>query len=53
MSSKGEDESRDGVPLSNLDQALFDRPGATKRDLVDVQTNCMCSGKRRARAQRQ
>ncbi len=28
-------ESREGVPLTNLDQALFDGPGATKRDLVD------------------
>jgi len=28
-------ESRDGVPLTNLDQPLFDRAGATKRDLVD------------------
>jgi bifunctional non-homologous end joining protein LigD len=29
------DESRDGVPLTNLDQPLFDGAGATKRDLVD------------------
>jgi bifunctional non-homologous end joining protein LigD len=29
------DEARDGVPLSNLDQPLFDGAGATKRDLVD------------------
>jgi len=28
-------EERDGVPLSNLDQPLFDEAGATKRDLVD------------------
>ncbi|MCT2583734.1 DNA polymerase domain-containing protein [Actinophytocola gossypii] len=28
-------ESRDGVPLTNLDQELFDGAGATKRDLVD------------------
>jgi bifunctional non-homologous end joining protein LigD len=28
-------ESRDGVPLTNLDQALFDGAGATKRDLVE------------------
>jgi bifunctional non-homologous end joining protein LigD len=30
-----EPESRDGVPLTNLDQPLFDGAGATKRDLVD------------------
>ena len=35
MSTKTEDESRDGVPLTNLDQALFDGAGATKRDLVE------------------
>jgi bifunctional non-homologous end joining protein LigD len=35
MSAKGTDETRDGVPLTNLDQALFDGAGATKRDLVD------------------
>ena len=29
------DEVRDGVPLTNLDQALFDGAEATKRDLVD------------------
>jgi DNA ligase D len=29
------DEVRDGVPLTNLDQPLFDAAGATKRDLVD------------------
>ncbi len=34
MSGKSE-ESRDGVPLTNLDQPLFDGAGATKRDLVD------------------
>ena len=34
MSSKSE-ESRDGVPLTNLDQPLFDGADATKRDLVD------------------
>jgi bifunctional non-homologous end joining protein LigD len=31
----GADEVRDGVPLTNLDQALFDGAEATKRDLVD------------------
>ncbi|MEV4754221.1 non-homologous end-joining DNA ligase [Micromonospora sp. NPDC049559] len=31
----GNDETRDGVPLTNLDQPLFDGAGATKRDLVD------------------
>lgn len=30
-----EPESRDGVPLTNLDQPLFDGADATKRDLVD------------------
>jgi bifunctional non-homologous end joining protein LigD len=30
-----EDESRDGVALTNLDQPLFDGADATKRDLVD------------------
>src|SRR4051812_4997020 len=34
MSDSGE-ESRDGVPLTNLDQPLFDGAGATKRDLID------------------
>jgi DNA ligase D len=34
MASKA-DETRDGVPLTNLDQPLFDGSGATKRDLVD------------------
>src|SRR6516162_5260955 len=29
------DEVRDGVPLTNLDQPLFDGAGADKRDLVD------------------
>ncbi len=29
------EEVRDGVPLTNLDQALFDGAEATKRDLVD------------------
>ena len=29
------DEVRDTVPLTNLDQPLFDGAGATKRDLVD------------------
>ena len=29
------DETRDGVPLTNLDQPLFDGAQATKRDLVD------------------
>jgi bifunctional non-homologous end joining protein LigD len=31
----GAQETRDGVPLTNLDQPLFDGAGATKRDLVD------------------
>ncbi|MBF9134514.1 non-homologous end-joining DNA ligase [Plantactinospora sp. S1510] len=31
----GKDEVRDGVPLTNLDQPLFDGADATKRDLVD------------------
>jgi DNA ligase D len=35
MSAKQDGESRDGVPLTNLDQPLFDGAGATKRDLVD------------------
>jgi bifunctional non-homologous end joining protein LigD len=35
MSSKRSDESRDGVPLTNLDQPLFDGADATKRDLVE------------------
>lgn len=33
--SVSEDEVRDGVRLTNLDQALFDGAQATKRDLVD------------------
>ena len=35
MNAKSEAEERDGVPLTNLDQPLFDGAGATKRDLVD------------------
>ena len=35
MSAKGNDESREGVSLTNLDPALFDGAEATKRDLVD------------------
>ena len=35
MSPKSEDESRDGVKLTNLDAPLFDGAEATKRDLVD------------------
>ena len=35
MSGKTQPESRDGVPLTNLDQPLFDGAGATKRDLVE------------------
>src|SRR5262252_6103569 len=31
----GGGEERAGVPLTNLDQQLFDGAGATKRDLVD------------------
>ena len=31
----GDGEVRDGVPLTNLDQPLFDGAQATKRDLVD------------------
>jgi bifunctional non-homologous end joining protein LigD len=31
----GRDEVRDGVPLTNLGEPLFDGAGATKRDLVD------------------
>lgn len=34
MASKP-DEVRDGVPLTNLDQPLFDGAEATKRDLID------------------
>jgi DNA ligase D len=33
--AKEPDETRDGVPLTNLDQPLFDGADATKRDLVD------------------
>ena len=35
MTGKSGGESRDGVPLTNLDQPLFDGAEATKRDLVD------------------
>src|SRR6476469_5139732 len=35
VSVMAEGESRDGVPLTNLDQPLFDGAGATKRELVD------------------
>jgi DNA ligase D len=35
VSPKGTEESRDGVKLTNLDAALFDGAGATKRELVD------------------
>src|SRR3979411_312376 len=35
MSGKSEGESRDGVPLHNPAQPLFDGAEATKRDLVD------------------
>ena len=31
----GADDQREGVPLSNLDQELFDGAGSTKRHLVD------------------
>ena len=31
----GRDEVRDGVPLTNLDQPLYEGAGADKRDLVD------------------
>lgn len=34
MSGKS-DETRDGVPLTNTDQPLFDGADATKRDLID------------------
>jgi DNA ligase D-like protein (predicted polymerase) len=33
--SRGQQEEREGVRLTNLDQPLFDGAGATKRDLVD------------------
>src|SRR5690348_13472874 len=35
MSGDRDGEPRDGVPLTNLDQPLFDGADATKRDLVD------------------
>jgi DNA ligase D len=35
MNATSTDETRDGVPLTNLDQALFEGADATKRDLVD------------------
>ncbi|MPZ83101.1 MAG: ATP-dependent DNA ligase [Actinophytocola sp.] len=35
MAAKKSAESRDGVPLTNLDAPLFDGADATKRDLVD------------------
>jgi bifunctional non-homologous end joining protein LigD len=35
MSPKSGGEERDGVPLTNLDQSLFDGADATKRDLVE------------------
>jgi DNA ligase D len=35
MNATSTAETRDGVPLTNLDQALFDGADATKRDLVD------------------
>jgi len=35
MAGKSGGESRDGVPLTNLDQPLFDQSDATKRDLVE------------------
>jgi DNA ligase D len=35
MAAAKPDEIRDGVPLTNLDQPLFDGADATKRDLVD------------------
>lgn len=35
MSPTKPDEIRDGVPLTNLDQVIFDGADATKRDLVD------------------
>ncbi len=35
MASSKQDESRDGVKLTNLDEPLFDDAGVTKRDLVD------------------
>ena len=35
MNTTRGDESREGVPLTNLDQPLFDGADATKRDLVE------------------
>jgi bifunctional non-homologous end joining protein LigD len=35
MSERSGGETRAGVPLTNLDQPLFDGAGATKRDLVE------------------
>lgn len=35
MAATKPDEVRDGVPLTNLDQPLFDGAGGIKRDLVD------------------
>jgi bifunctional non-homologous end joining protein LigD len=35
VSRRATDESRDGVKLTNLDAALFEGAGATKRELVD------------------
>jgi DNA ligase D len=35
MSGRSDGESRADVPLTNLDQPLFEGAGATKRDLVD------------------
>src|SRR6266498_1755747 len=35
MDARSGEENRDGVPLTNLDQPLFDGADATKRDLVD------------------
>ena len=35
MGTADGEETRDGVPLTNLDQPLFDGAQATKRDLVD------------------
>jgi DNA ligase D len=35
VNPRSDGESRDGVPLTNLDQPLFKDAGASKRDLVD------------------
>ena len=35
MSPKAPEETREGVPLTNLDQQLFEGADATKRDLID------------------